>query len=117
VADGTPQERRIDIGRVVATPGALRAIATDGASVTELLRRHRAGDQGARMGMTAWEQERSLSGHYGPLSVFTTRSGERLLVITDTDAGTTTLLLAEEYAARTPANLQALDTAPWDDEG
>lgn len=115
MTDSTPRERRIDIGRVVATPGALRAIATDGASVTELLRRHRAGDQGDRMGTAAWEQERSLSGHYGPLSAFTTRSGERILVITDPDAGTTTLLLAEEYAARTPANLHALDTVPLDE--
>ena len=89
--------RSFSLGRIVATPGALRALEHANQSAAIFLARHVAGDWGELDREDIRENEDSLAHGFRLLSSYTTTAGEKLWIITEADRSATTLLLAEEY--------------------
>ncbi len=87
---------RLPLGRVVATQGALRAMAEAGKDPLSYLARHATGDWGDICGADRRENELSLEHGWRVLSSYTV-GGERIWVITEADRSATTILLPEEY--------------------
>ncbi len=85
------------LGRVVATPGALRALENAGQEPEEFLNRHVYGDWGEVPEEDKRENETSLHHGWRILSAYTTRAGEQIWVITEADRSATTFLLPSEY--------------------
>jgi hypothetical protein len=85
------------LGRIVATPGALRALERANQSPAVFLARHAAGDWGELDPEDIRENEYSVAHGFRLLSSYTTAAGERLWIITEADRSTTTVLLPEEY--------------------
>jgi hypothetical protein len=93
---------RLMLGRLLATPGALGALQESQQSAAEFLDRHAAGDWGDVCASDARLNDQALRDGSRLLSVYHTRSGTRLWVITEAsdDSGhrtATTILLPEEY--------------------
>jgi hypothetical protein len=89
-----------DLGRVVATPGAMDLLVSAGESPARLLERHAGGDWGQVPPEDARENERSLKYGFRILSSYPVGSeagGERVWVITEADRSSTCLLLPGEY--------------------
>jgi hypothetical protein len=84
------------LGQVVATPGALDALAAAGVSGLSLLARHQAGDWGSVPPEDAAENELSVARGFRILSSYPIGDG-RVWVITEADRSATTLLLPSEY--------------------
>lgn len=88
---------KFPLGQVVATPGALNALAEAGQTPLEFIARHVSGDWGELDEEDRAENERSLNDDCRLLSAYTLRDGTRLWIITEADRSSTTLLLPEEY--------------------
>jgi hypothetical protein len=85
------------LGRTVATPGALEALARTATSPSSLLDRHVSGDWGD-IGPEDWAaNERDLIDGERLLSVYHLEDGTKLYVITEWDRSITTALKADEY--------------------
>jgi hypothetical protein len=85
-----------DLGRVVATPGAMTLLASAGENPARLLERHASGDWGEVPPEDARENERSLKYGWRLMSSYPV-GGERVWVITEADRSSTCLLLPSEY--------------------
>lgn len=88
---------KFPLGRTVATPGALAALAEAGQSPAEFLERHVSGDWGEVDEHDAKENEFSLENDLRLLSAYTLKTDVRIWVITEADRSATTILLPEEY--------------------
>jgi hypothetical protein len=88
---------KFTLGQIVATPGALDALATNGQTPLEFLNRHVGGDWGELGDHDRKENEYSLLHELRILSAYSLRDGTRLWIITEADRSATTLLLPEEY--------------------
>jgi hypothetical protein len=94
---------RFDLGRVVATPGALDALQAAGTQPGPLLERHRRGDFGGLDSGDAATQTRALNQEDQPehrermMSVYELPDGVVVWIITETDRSSTCLLLPDEY--------------------
>jgi hypothetical protein len=88
---------RFPLGKVVATPAALEAIGNAGQEPGEFLRRHVLGDWGECDPGDAQANEDAVAAGDRILSVYRTRAGVRIWVITEADRSSTTVLLPEEY--------------------
>jgi hypothetical protein len=89
---------RFPLGHLVATPGALSALAEASVEPLELLRRHASGDWGEIPACDAKENERSLKHGRRVLSSYPLKEGGRKVwVITEADRTSTCLLLPSEY--------------------
>ena len=88
---------KFPLGRVVATPGVLRAITEAGNSPQEFLDRHIAGDWGDLDDEDRKENEFSVANGFRILSAYRLRDGIKIWVITEADRSATTFLLPEEY--------------------
>ena len=88
---------RFPLGELVATPGALQALADAVQIPSEFLRRHVSGDWGDLCTADAQENEASLTNGNRIFSVYHTALGDKLYIITECDRSVTTLLLAGEY--------------------
>ena len=87
----------LELGQIVATPGALEALAEANQSPEEFLDRHVHGEWG-EVGAEDWaENELSVQQGFRILSVYTLTTGVKLWIITEADRSATTLLLPEEY--------------------
>jgi hypothetical protein len=89
-----------DLGRVVATPGAMAILLSAGENPARLLERHASGDWGEVPPEDARENERSLKYGWRLMSSYPVGSeanGERVWVITEADRSSTCLLLPSEY--------------------
>ncbi len=87
---------RFELGRVVATPGALDAMEEAGTEPSELLRRHLSGDWGEVPKEDARENELSLKHGFRVLSSYPV-GGRKVWIITEADRSSTCLLLPSEY--------------------
>jgi len=84
------------LGRVVATPGALKLLEEVGEDAHLLLARHRLGDWGELDEHDRRENELSLK--HGWRLVSSYPIGDRCIwIITEADRSVTTILLPEEY--------------------
>src|SRR5262245_38080883 len=90
------------LGRIVATPGALEALAKAGQTPQEFLYRHHHGDWGNICPEDAFLNDVAVQDGSRLLSAYNLKSGVRIWLITEAadDNGhrpATTLLLPEEY--------------------
>ena len=86
----------LPLGRVLATPGALKVLSDAGEDPSGYLARHASGDWGEVPPEDARENERSLE--HGRRLLSSYPAGEaRVWVITEADRSITTILLPEEY--------------------
>jgi hypothetical protein len=88
---------RFPLGRVVATPGALRALEDANQIPFEFLERHQAGDWGELCEEDKDENEFSVLNGFRILSAYRTRNDVKIWVITEADRSATTFLLPHEY--------------------
>jgi hypothetical protein len=87
----------LELGEVVATPGALEALAVAQVEPRALLARHRSGDWGEIPPEDARENRRSLEHGWRVISSYPLSTGARVWVLTEANRSATTLLLPEEY--------------------
>jgi hypothetical protein len=88
---------RFPLGRVGATPGALRALERAEQLPAEFLDRHVNGDWGDVPEEDKQENEFSVEHGFRILSAYTTSAGEKIWIITEADRSYTTILLPSEY--------------------
>ena len=88
---------RFDLGRIVATPGALDALECSGDTPVTFLGRHLGGDWGDLDEHDRAENELSVREGFRLLSAYALRDGTKIWVITEADRSSTTILLPSEY--------------------
>jgi hypothetical protein len=86
----------LPLGKVVATPGALKLLSEIGEHPFDLLARHATGDWGDLCAFDHRQNEIALRDGYRVLSSYPL-GRECVWVITDADRSVTTILLPEEY--------------------
>jgi hypothetical protein len=84
------------LGRVVATPGALKLLEEAGEDPSTYLARHASGDWGEVNAHDRIENEQSLRQGWRILSSYPV-GGKTVWVTTDADRSVTTILLPEDY--------------------
>jgi hypothetical protein len=84
------------LGRVVATPGALKMLEEAGENPLRYLARHASGDWGEVDAHDYRENEQSLKHGWRLLSSYLVGEG-CIWIITEADRSVTTILLPEEY--------------------
>jgi len=84
-------------GKLVATPGAIEALADSNQSPMEYVARHIKGDWGEVCDEDRQANEDALRDGERLLSVYRTARGVKIWVITEHDRSVTTVLLPEEY--------------------
>ena len=88
----------VELGQVVATPGALEALADAGVFPMELLRRHHRGDWGTVDAHDKRMNDRAAkNGDERILSAYVLTDGTKVWIITEADRSSTCILLPEEY--------------------
>jgi len=90
--------RCFPLGRVVATPGALAALETNGQPASAFLDRHASRDWGDALG----EEDRAANDEAlrideRLLSAYYLRNGQKIWIITEWDRSVSTVLLPSEY--------------------
>jgi len=85
------------LGRVLATPGAIAAMDEAGQDAGQLLRRHQSGDYGDLCTEDRQENELSVANALRIMSVYTLANEVKVWIITEADRSATTILLPEEY--------------------
>jgi hypothetical protein len=86
------------LGRVVATPGAIRALEENNVDALSLLRRHANGDWGCVPLEDQRENQRSVEiGRRIMSSYPLNEQGDKLWIITEADRSSTCLLLPSGY--------------------
>jgi hypothetical protein len=86
----------LPLGKVVATPGALKVLSDAGEDLLGYLARHASGDWGDLDAHDYRENERSLKHGWRILSSYPV-GGKTVWIITEADRSVTTILLPEEY--------------------
>jgi hypothetical protein len=86
----------LPLGRVVATPAALKLLVETGGHPFELLARHATGDWGELCSFDRRQNQIALREGYRVLSCYPLGT-ERVWIITEADRSTITILLPEEY--------------------
>ena len=103
VAPMPTSKPRFQLGQIVATPGALSAIADAGQQPAEFLTRHVMGDWGElddedrQSNDAAVAHEGDVDQQDRVLSSYRTNKGVKIWIITEATREATTLLLPEEY--------------------
>ncbi len=87
----------LPLGRVLATPGALKVLSDAGEDPFGHLARHASGDWGELDAHDRRENRRSLKHGWRVLSSYTVGEGRVWVVITEADRSVTTILLPDEY--------------------
>lgn len=97
MADRKTGDVLFPLGRVVATPGALEALADAGQEPVDFLDRHACGNWGV-VAEEDWAlNDEALRRDHRLLSSYRLASGQKLWIITEADRSATTLLLPDEY--------------------
>ena len=91
------EQTKLALGTVVATPGALRALAAANTTGSELLERHRAGDWGELSKEDMQSNETALRDGERILSAYRLSDGTKIWIITEADRSSTCILLPDEY--------------------
>jgi hypothetical protein len=86
----------LSLGRVVATPGALKLLSEMGEDPFDYLARHATGDWGELCAFDCRQNELALREGYRIFSSYETTAG-KVWIITEADRSITTILLPEEY--------------------
>lgn len=97
IAPNNPNEPKFELGQVCATPGALEALEESGEAADTFILRHHTGDWGDVCEDDAEANEKALQVALRIFSVYHTKDGVKLYVISEADRSTTTILLASDY--------------------
>lgn len=98
LAAQTGQRPRFQLGKIVATPGAIQALYEYNDAPAEYLARHARGDWGDVPPEDAESNEAALRDDERVISAYTLPGTEqRIWIITEWDRSVTTILLPEEY--------------------
>jgi hypothetical protein len=97
VAPAPTRRLYVPLGRVLATPGALRTLAGAKADGAVYLARHAAGDWGDVDAEDRAANDHALAAGERLLSAYRLPNGERLWIITEADRSASTLLRPDEY--------------------
>jgi hypothetical protein len=98
--DGSPpatDHTPLELGQVVATPGALQAMATSGQDQLDLLQRHRHGDWGELDEHDRQANQQACRDGGRVLSAYVLADHTRIWIVTEADRSSTCILLPEEY--------------------
>lgn len=87
----------LELGTVVATPGAIEALKTAGQSPSPFLNRHLSGDWGDLDEEDRHTNDEAVNNGTRVLSAYRLKDGTQIWVITEADRSSTCLLLPEEY--------------------
>ena len=94
----TMMKQRFELGRLLATPGALRMLGSHGQTAMHFLSRHIRGDWGDLDEEDKRENEFSIQNGFRILSAYKLNGdGQKIWIITEADRSATTILLPEEY--------------------
>jgi hypothetical protein len=85
------------LGQIVSTPGALKAMADAGITPVQLLKRHINGDWGDLCAEDQESNQSALHTEMRILSAYNVGGTVKVWIITEADRSTTTFLLPEEY--------------------
>lgn len=88
---------RFPLGKILATPGALKALKDSHQAPLDFLARHAKGDWGEVCPEDRAANDRALENGERILSAYKTNEGIKVWVITEWDRSLTTILLPEEY--------------------
>jgi hypothetical protein len=88
---------KFQLGRLVATPGALEALEESSQSALDFVQRHQAGDWGQCDKEDAEANDVALTSGGRIFSVYKTLKGVKLWVITEADRSSTCVLLPSDY--------------------
>ncbi|MFC5431871.1 hypothetical protein ACFPTO_24210 [Paraburkholderia denitrificans] len=88
---------RLQLGLLVATPGALCVLQAADISVFQLLNRHARRDWGDVCESDRQQNDLAAANGARVLSCYALPAGQRIWIITEADRSTTTVLLPEEY--------------------
>jgi hypothetical protein len=88
---------KFSLGRIVATPGALKTFEEANQNPFEFIERHQTGDWGELCEEDKRENEFSVRNGFRILSAYRTRNDVKIWVITEADRSVTTLLRPHEY--------------------
>lgn len=92
-----PPTPKFSPGQIVATPGALAALASHGCTAAALISRHMSCDWGSVPPEDAQANEQALASGNRLLSAYLIGPKVRVWIITEADRSVTTLLLPSEY--------------------
>lgn len=95
--EGIPAGGRFPLGRIVATPGAIEALAQANVDGRELLFKHHRGEWGDLSEDDKQENDFSVDKYLRLFSCYRINDDEKIWVITEADRSVTTLLLPGEY--------------------
>jgi len=88
---------KLELGTVVATPGAMAALEEARESALGYIQRHASRDWG-EVPREDWEEnEFSIQNELRVLSAYTLQNGTKIWIITEADRSVTTVLLPSEY--------------------
>jgi hypothetical protein len=93
----TNGKSKFSLGRTVATPGALEALAEAGQTPQDFLSRHVQGDWGEVCAEDKRLNDQALVDGSRLLSAYRTLRNVRIWIITEADRSSSCLLLPEEY--------------------
>ncbi len=85
------------LGQIVATPGALAALAKAGQRAEEFLALHATGEWGELSEDDRAENQLGLERGFRLMSSYATNAQEKVWVVTEAARTVTTILLPEEY--------------------
>lgn len=88
--------KKFELGRILATPGAMEAMGKAGVGIIELLGRHQGCDWSEMDESDRKENEYALEKYLRIFSSYSYRD-IKFWVITEADRSATTILLPEEY--------------------
>ena len=88
---------RFRLGQIVATPGALKLLATHQADPCDFVLRHVTGDFGSIPAGDLAANEAAIKHGLRVLSSYVIDRDQKLWIITEADRSATTLLLPDEY--------------------
>ena len=88
---------KFSLGQLVATPGAIEALADASQTPMEFVARHIHGDLGDVCDEDRQANEDALRHGERLLSVYRTSKGVKIWIITEADRSSTCVLLPEEY--------------------
>lgn len=93
----TTEARALELGRTVATPGAISAITENDVTALEYLSRHARGDWGDLDPEDTATNDAAVEHGERILSAYILPDGQKVWIITEWDRSITTLLLPSEY--------------------
>jgi hypothetical protein len=85
------------LGRLYATPGAIRALTSAGTDPVEYIARHLAGDWGDLDADDSALNDRALQLGERIISVYRLANGEKIWIVTEADRSATTIRLPAEH--------------------